>query len=375
MGKVEQIKGDKEAYYIESSGDGFNIGTASDRIFGKDAYKEVFKAAFYNERFKRIDRPEKEQVEPMSYVKNEMEELEDVQRYWGTEEFQNYIKGLEERKPEDAQKYKKAQIKKIEAVRTLTEIYKNMDETRASLDKIEKALLKLENSKGVLPSNVYKKCQKSLLSQQRKEQKKEQKLEQRKANIMDKTTLRQSINNAKEYHESVGKLNAIANEQDLQTGLKQMKENLIEKKEVLSGEKDAERKFWEQEKYIANGEQAYGNGTFTADNPGITIPAMEEEVRKIAQEISNQEKLIKQNSERKQALETSISHIHAREVESTIRGEKGNPLALNEGKKEVVTRNNANFVEKVEIDYTKVQENMNKQENDINKDKENEGRL
>lgn len=112
MQKVECIRGNKYALFIEKSDNGFNMGGIDDKIFGEDAYKEVFKAAFYNERFRKVVRPEKVQIEPMGYVKNEMEEIEDVQKYWGAEEFQNYIKGLEETNPKDAQKYKKHKLKR-----------------------------------------------------------------------------------------------------------------------------------------------------------------------------------------------------------------------------------------------------------------------
>lgn len=343
----------EDILYVEKDGDGFNITRG--KVSKKDAYNELFKKAFSNVRFNRERTNTMEQTE-MSYVENEMQELNDVEEYWGAKDFKNYIERMEKDDPQKAQEYKREQIKKRETVRQLKELYSKVNENREGLDNINKALKELKNSKSVLTERVYNKCKKSLEAQRKKEQKKEKKLETQKSKLFNKTNLIQSINNAKKYKEIVSELKKIPEPADLENLL----ENLNEAKRQLAEEKAKSEFIPGNDTAVVKDGEVYeeGNGLSGYYTNGVAVYEAEQVVRKCEKEFKEASIANKQNEEARENYNHGLYGIHANEVSSTIKGAKANPQALGQGEQPV----KPSFMEKYSINHEAALENVRAKE-------------
>lgn len=346
----------EELVYVDKDEDKFYIG--HDPV-EKDKYKDLFKVAFSNVRREINLTKIVEEVEK-NYIQNEMEELELTEEYWDSQDFKTYLKTIEEKQPEKLQAYKREQIKKIEAIRKLKETYEDVELNRRELDNIEKAIRKLDESKSILPEKIYQKCEKSLLKQNSKEKKKEEKLKKKKDKILSRTSLIQSINNAKEHKRKIEKLKAIANPQELENMLKNMQIKLVEA-ERLWKEAKGENQFivTDNDVVLVNGEvREIGDRVSGYNTNSTAIAEAKTKVENLKIEIANQTERNRQLTEERKTIEEAISYIHVREVEDTIKGEKASTVVLPEGEQSVKSENKIG-VPKVTVDHKKAIEKVN----------------
>ena len=200
-----------EAYfvkYVNITGDGFDINNVDQD--SRDGYLELFRVAFRNQNndlYKSYYNKEEKTI--TTYVESEIEEIEDLKKFWQRDEFKDYIKGLEEEDPKKAHQYKTSQLKRVQEVKKVIDLYEKLSKPLESKEKIQEALNGLRAKKAIIPQKDYDKLEKRLLKQREKENKKVQKIEKKVSGIVDKVGIKHSINNAKEFANTLDEIDGL----------------------------------------------------------------------------------------------------------------------------------------------------------------------
>lgn len=241
--KIEQIDNNpamlhgKPMLRVREEGENVFIGNSG--MYMPNGYKNVFLKTLENEmkRMRKNDYTYDENPkETLSFVKDELANIKNVEKLWETQEFKKYIEKMYKENPNEARKFHNGQNKKIDAIRELNSLYKKIADGKEKCQNLELAIQELENRKNDLPKNEYNKMKKSLFVQKQKNDKKISKAQSKEMKILEKSGLNYSINHAKQFF----KISKFIESETINENNNEYLKNLDKKIDKVKGDLDEE---------------------------------------------------------------------------------------------------------------------------------------
>ena len=164
------------------------------------SYEDFFDKALSNEFGKRW--PEKDEREKFLVAQEEQyvdREMSDVRSFFDSELMMDSINELKEKSPRQAKKYQAELKRKAKAIAKCEKIYDSLKKAGVKKECATKAMEALEGYGSVLPEGMRKKVKEILNKQEQKWAQKAEKLEEKRDNTIEKSGLRGSVENAKNY--------------------------------------------------------------------------------------------------------------------------------------------------------------------------------